>query len=397
MQLRDAVLKRSLGRRVLHHLDSTYRVELNEKACTEIDRALEDAAYAGPGRALVDRLMRQGLITEGPHRGLHERSGAELVSMEVEPIGRCNLDCKHCFVTFSRQKMRDACFDAVLAGAVQLGAVELTFNGGEPLLHPQTLDWLERARAAGLRTQLFTNATLINAALALRLAASRVARVTVSLDGFEAEHDALRGRGAFRKTSAGIRAMVRAGVSVFTTTVVHPGNEARLRELEQFCRRDLGVAGVRLSTVAPLGRARQAPALQLPPQKMQALYADEVARAPGESSPPGPLPCHAGVDKLYVSAAGQVYGCHLFEGSPPLGELPGQTLAEVYAAVQHAPSAVALRAFSVERLAACRGCPALAACQGGCRARAQQLTGDLWGPDLVSCQKRGLTPPRVGS
>lgn len=392
MRLRDVVLKHSLGRRVLHHLDSTYRVEVNQRACLELTRALEDRAYIGAGRSLLDRLAARGLVEDGPGDGLVERTGSDLVSIEVEPIGRCNLDCKHCFVDFSRARMSGTLFAAVLAGAVRLGAVELTFNGGEPLLHPSTLDWLAQARAHGLRTQLFTNATMIDDGLAATLARAQVARVTVSLDGFEAAHDALRGPRAFARTTAGIRALVKAGVSVFTTTVIHPGNEGEVTALRAFCLGDLGVAGVRLSTIAPLGRARTAPELQLPAARLPAIYAEETARQAPAVDASGLLGCRAGVDKLYVSARGHVHGCHLFEGvAPPLGELSEHTLDEIYAGTQRRGGL--FRAFSAQRLTRCQACPALADCRGGCRARAWQLTGDPWGPDAVSCQKRGLPPP----
>lgn len=397
MRLRDAVLKRSLGRRVLHHLDSTYHVEVNDRACAEIARALDDSAYLGPGRGLLDRLAVRGMVAEGEHQGFVERKSSDLVSLEVEPIGHCNLTCRHCFVEPVKERMSDALYAAVLAGAEKLGAVELTFNGAEPLLHPRTVPWLTQARALGLRTQLFTNGTLIDDAVAVALAKARVARVTISLDGFEASHDALRGKGAFAKTTAGIRALLRAGVSVFTTTVVHPGNQAELEALQRFCRADLGVAGVRLSTVAPMGRARSAPELQLLPEAFQELYREE-REARGGALPKGDglLACHAGVDKLYVSARGLVYACHLFEGvATPLGNLADQALPEIHAGVAQSPGGTVLRTFAVDRLTGCLGCPALPECRGGCRARAWQITGDMWGADQVSCSKRGLAPPPV--
>lgn len=397
MRLRDAVLKRSLGRRALHHLNSTYHVEVNDRACAEIARALDDSSYIGPGRGLLDRLAARGMVAEGEHQGFVERGGSDLVSLEVEPIGRCNLTCRHCFVEPTKDRLSDGLFAALLSGAERLGAVELTFNGAEPLLHPRTLPWLTQARAIGLRTQLFTNGTLIDDALAVALAKTRVARVTISLDGFEQAHDALRGQGAFAKTTAGIRALLRAGVSVFTTTVVHPGNEAEVEALRKFCKADLGVAGVRLSTVAAMGRARSAPELQLSPEAFQELYRDE-RETQGSPLPKGDglLSCHAGVDKLYVSARGQVFGCHLFEAvAAPLGDLASQTLPEIHARVAQSPGGTVLRTFALERLTGCQGCPALPECRGGCRARAWQITGDMWGADEVSCLKRGLAPPPV--
>ena len=212
MRLRDAVLKHSLGRTFLHRLSSTYFVELNHRALEEIERSLSHPEVEGPGRALVDRLARQGLVEDGEFVGLPHRRGSDLISLEVEPVGSCNLACRHCFVHFTEATLSEEAFDALLNGAVVLGAVELTFNGGEPLLHPRCLDWIDQVRAHGIRTLLFTNGTLVTEKIAERLGRSGLARVTVSLDGFEAAHDAIRGAGSFDKTTRGIERLVKAGL-----------------------------------------------------------------------------------------------------------------------------------------------------------------------------------------
>ena len=397
MRLRGAVLKRSLGRDVLYHLDSTYQVEVNGAAHAAIETALANPEASGPGRGLVERLAARGLVEDAPFAPIPRREHSDLVHLEVEPMGRCNLACRHCFVKFSHAEMREVVFDAVLEGARALGAVELTLNGGEPLLHPRAVAWLRMAHQAGLRTQLFTNGTLVDDTLARSLVSARVARVTVSLDGFEASHDALRGKGAFGRAVAGIRALVAAGAAVHTTTVVHPGNTAEVEALRRYCLEDLRVRGVRLSTVAPMGRARSAPELQLPAPEFKAFYSAERRGAPSTTAAcAGTLDCRAGTNKLFISAPGRVYGCHLFEAAaPPLGDLSREPLADVYASVGRRPGDEPLRAFSTARLSRCGGCPALDECQGGCRARAWQLSGDMWGPDPVACQKRGVTPPAL--
>lgn len=391
MFLQDAALAEASGKLWLHHLASTYRVEVNEATVAAIEAALAGTERATPaGRALVDRLAQHGMVRTGAFRPIERRPG-ELISLELEPIGSCNLRCRHCFVDFSGDVMTEATFARTLDGARSLGAIELTFNGGEPLLHPRCLGWIEAARAAGFRVLLFTNATRVDPAIACRLAASGLARATVSLDGFEEDHDRLRGAKAFARTVAGIRALVSAGVSVFTTTLVHPDNERSVDALQRFAREELGASGTRTSTIAPLGRAATQPRLLLPPQRLREVYAGQASGATGHSS--GLLPCRAGVDKLYVSAAGAVYACHLFERPDAvLGHVAQQSLAEIHRDVLKTRTGPLLRGFAPSDLKACSTCPALAECRGGCRARAWTLTGDRFGPDPVECQKRGWAP-----
>lgn len=387
MRFRDAVLKSSGGRLTLHHLRSAYSVDLNEATLALITRTLGDPGAAqGAGRTLVEKLARAGVLMEGAPDPLPRRDASEVVSLEIEPIGTCNLECAHCFVSFSGRRMSQATFDAVLEGARALGVVELTFNGGEPLLHPRTLEWIDAARAAGLRVLLFTNATLVTERIARRLAAAGVGRVTVSLDGFEAEHDAIRGAGAFARAVRGIRRLVKAGLTVFTTTMVHDGNRESVEALGRWCREELGVHGLRTSVIAPLGRAKTQPALALAPEAVRKLFAEEK---PGTPSPThGRLPCRAGVDKLFVTAGGDVFPCHLFDTlDAALGNLRERPLAEIAGGVGAARCGQVLTRFDSEHLPECEGCPSLSACLGGCRARAWALSGSAWGRDPMACRK----------
>ena len=392
MRLRHAAVKRSLGRIFLHHLRSSYFVEVNEHALAVLGRALLGSEEDSSGRAMVERLASRGMVEEGPFEPIAERNASPLVALEIEPVGRCNLECTHCFASFSGATMQDDAFAEVLRGAAALGAIEITFNGGEPLLHPRCLEWIEAASAQKLRPLLFTNATLVTERVAQRLQAAGVAKVTVSLDGFAKAHDSIRGPGAFRRAVKGITRLVTAGLCVHVTTMVTPDNETEVASLHEYCRKTLGVSGVRTSTIAPMGRAASRPELQLSPQQFQAVYREEPKKKPRAAT--GFLPCLAGVDKLYVSAAGDVHACHLFDGvGIPLGNVSRQPLASIYAIVPGVWYGRMLHAFDRADLYSCAKCLALAECGGGCRARAWIMSGDPFGADPIACRKRGIAVP----
>lgn len=386
MRIVDAVVKTSARRTTIQPLCSTDAIRVNDRALVEITRALSFPEADGPGRALVQRLEARGLVGPGEPEPWERRDVSDLVSIEVEPVGACNLRCGHCFVDFSGRRMTPEVFDAVLDGARALGAVELGFNGGEPLLHPRTLDFIERARGARLRVVLFTNATRVTAEVADRLADARLAKVAVSVDGLADTHDRLRGPGAYDGAVAGILALTARGVPVQVTVAVHPGNAGEVEALTRRCLDDWGVRWVRLSTIVPMGRA--AGRADLAPD--DALFAQYREPACGtRSAVAGALPCLAGVDKLFVSAGGEVHGCHLFDGAPPLGRLPERTLADIYRAPDD-PAAATVRRFTPDDLTECSGCVALAACQGGCRARALRMGGHAGARDGVACRTLGL-------
>lgn len=392
LHLEQAVLKRSCGRWRLHDLRTGWFADLSEAAVAVLETALAGIEPDDDrGRAMIATLRQRGLLAEGPAALPPLRAGSQLVSLEIEPIGRCNLSCRHCFVTFSRAKMTEALFSDLLDAAERLGVVEITLNGGEPLLHPRCIDWLETIRARHFRALLFTNATRLTDADAERLARASVARVTVSLDGFQAEHDALRGEGAFEAATRGIRALVQRGVPVHTTTMVHPDNFDHLDPFLTFCRSELGVHGTRLSAILPMGRAAEDPDLALASERFRAFYEDPGAKD-HELARTGWLPCRAGVDKLFISAAGLVYPCHLFEDpAARLGDLAQTSLEALYHGISSSALAPLLQHFEHEALTECQGCPDLDACGGGCRARALTMRHDAWAADPIACARRGQT------
>lgn len=397
MRIVDAVVKTSAGRTTIQSLVSPDFVRVNERALVEITRALSwpDATgpdTSSPGAPLVERLSARGLVEIGEPAPWERRDVSDLLSVELEPVGACNLKCGHCFVEFSQRRMSPEVFEAALEGAQALGAVEVSFNGGEPLLHPRTLEYIERARAARMRVQLFTNATRIGPALADRLADARLAKVAVSLDGFAESHDRLRGRHAFARAVAGLRLLTDRNVPVQVTVAVHAGNAAEVDALVRTCLEDWGVRWVRLSTIAPLGRAAGRPDLS-PDAALFAEYQEPAAcvSAPVE----GALPCLAGVDKLFVGAGGEVHGCHLFDAAPPLGRLPDRSLVDIYR-TPDGPTADVLHRFESAALDDCAGCTALVACRGGCRARAFRSGGHLGAIDPVACRTHGVAAPTLG-
>lgn len=121
----------------------------------------------------------------------------------VEVTGACNLACATCIrhawdeplghMPLARYTRLLDGLSAVAHSPVQPFTVSLS-GFGEPLVHPEFLAFVGLARARGLRVEIITNGTLLDAALARELIALGVAQVTVSMDGGdEAAYAAIRG------------------------------------------------------------------------------------------------------------------------------------------------------------------------------------------------------------
>lgn len=154
-----------------------------------------------------------------------------------ELTAKCNLKCCHC---------RAEAQDDVVAGELstaqilevarsirKTGDPIMILTGGEPLVRK---DFFEIAReCVGMfsRVALATNGTLVDDAMARRIAEVGIKRVSVSLDGATAAtHDKFRGvPGSFEATLRGYDAMARAGLSLQVNATVARHNLGEVEAL----------------------------------------------------------------------------------------------------------------------------------------------------------------------
>lgn len=188
--------------------------------------------------------------------------------------GRCNLECRHCYMDGSprrREQLPLEWVKAALREAPALGIGSLFLTGGEPLLHAG-FDDVARAAAAvhGLMTTVCTNATLVKPGHAEQFAGHGF-QVHVSIDGEPGFHDAFRGMdGAFRRAERGIGLLVRAGVPLTITTTVSRANFEQFPRTAQWAV-DVGATRLLVQPLLDLGRAGAIRDQRLSTEQLNAL------------------------------------------------------------------------------------------------------------------------------
>ncbi len=154
-------------------------------------------------------------------------------------IRRCNLTCKHCYsisadTDFPGELSTEEVFP-VMDDLRAFGVPVLILSGGEPLLRPDIFEISARAKAMRFYVGLSSNGTLIDAAMADRIAQVGYDYVGISLDGIGATHDTFRRKhGAFEASLAGMRRCRERGLKVglrFTLTLDNAGELPNLLRL----------------------------------------------------------------------------------------------------------------------------------------------------------------------
>jgi MoaA/NifB/PqqE/SkfB family radical SAM enzyme len=132
----------------------------------------------------------------------------------------CNLACLHCIEESGPGKaFRDELSREEVLGVIdQLMDHEvpyLSFSGGEPMLHPNFFEMVERVTSRGSQLKIETNGHYLMPEACARLKDLGVKAVQVSLDGAtSATFGRMRVRGEFDKTVEGIRNLAAAGVPI---------------------------------------------------------------------------------------------------------------------------------------------------------------------------------------
>ena len=329
-----------------------------------------------------------------------------------ESTARCNLACAHCrrldvAEAAAREDLTTDEFRAVLDSTATLGRPIIVFSGGEPLMRNDWQELAAHAASLGLPTALATNGTLVDEALARRIAAAGFRRVSVSLDGADAAtHDAFRRvDGSFDRALAGIAALRSVGAAVQVNATIAAHNVEQLDGLYALAV-SVGAEALHLFLLVPVGcgveieRTHQLPArryeqvlewildrqeaggLELKATCAPHYYrlAAQRGRALGHSRG-----CLGGLAVAFVSHKGEVFPC----GYLPVqcGSVRERPFAEIW---RDSDVFGDLRDF--ERLKGkCGRCDFKGIC-GGCRARAYALTGDYLAAE-PACTYR---PPRPG-
>ncbi len=174
----------------------------------------------------------------------------------------CNLRCTYCYngKKFHRPMPVDTMKQAVqLALSQRPPSLDVSFFGGEPLLHPdlvaETIAYVEQTISSApvrprLRYVMNTNGTLLDDRILGLLSPPHPFTVYVSLDGPAEIHDAHRWdeeqRGSFATVAANVQRLRKADVRLCLVAVVRPESARHLGDISRTLMQQ-GAAHVTLS------------------------------------------------------------------------------------------------------------------------------------------------------
>lgn len=151
-------------------------------------------------------------------------------TMMIALTSKCQCSCRHCGITKvpqSKQKeLSSQEIFALIDNASKFNVRAITFSGGEPLLVPNLLKYIEKGKKQHLIVTLDTNGFLLKELMVQQLKKVKLDYIGVSLDASNArEHNRLRGvEGIFEKAVEGIKLCRDYGIRCFISTYVMKDN-----------------------------------------------------------------------------------------------------------------------------------------------------------------------------
>ena len=268
---------------------------------------------------------------------------------------RCNMRCRHCGSDCKQDSLKPdmpaADFLKVIDDItphVDPHHTFIIFTGGEALLRPDIEEVGLELYRRGFPWGLVTNGYLLTPQRLETLMAAGMHSITVSLDGFEAEHNWIRRHDhSFQRAEAAVKLLVAEDDLLWDiVTCVNPRSYARLDEFKNYLVA-LGVPRWRVFTIFPMGRAAGDPELQLTDAqfcgtldfiertrqegRIEVSYACEGFLGPYERKVRNQFfTCRAGVDVASVLVDGSISGCTSIRSNFSQGNIYRDSLWDVW-------------------------------------------------------------------
>lgn len=313
-----------------------------------------------------------------------------LLSLELEMTHACNLRCLYCYSGAGRPLPRELTPDDIRDVVCQAADIAVRkiviLGGGEPLVYPQLPELIEFVRRKGIAVEVFTNGTLIDAAMARRLYRNNVS-VVVKRNSQSAEiQDFLAGvPGTFARIEQGLAALFEMGYPNAThglgiQTVICRANYDELPLLWSWARARRIQPYFECMTIK--GRASFHPELGVGMKDLETLFrrlSDIDRETFGIHWTPHPplagAACTRHLYSILVRANGDVCPCVGVDIA--MGNIRRERLADI---VGTHPVLKDLRSIYTTIKGPCRTCHFNGKCYG-CRGNAFELTDDYLASD----------------
>ena len=204
----------------------------------------------------------------------HQKQDHILRVVAWETTRRCELQCRHCRGSARNQDYPDELSTEegmrLIDDIASFAKPILILTGGEPMTRPDIYDLARHATDSGLRVAMAPCGPLINPKTANLMKQSGIQKISISIDGSDAEtHDTFRGvSGAFESATMGTIYAKEAGIEFQINTTVTRHNISQLSALLKLAE-NLGASAFDVFFLVPTGRGAALKEMEISPDEYE--------------------------------------------------------------------------------------------------------------------------------
>lgn len=363
---------------VVENLDKRELARKENVTLAYLDTAIELASADGILLKPPSKLIRCEPHRTDGHGSQEKFMAAQVFTLQCHITQACDLNCRHCYDRSSRKSLSlseaKQVFDQLYDFCQSKGVYgQVSFSGGNPLLHPDFFDIYSEAARRGFMTAILGNPTTPEILEKIK-AIQEPEFYQVSLEGMPDHNDYIRGKGFFNRVmhfldelrATGIYSMVMLTLTRDNLDQVLPLAELLRGRVDLFTFNRLSMVGEGSRLLTPekeefatflhkyLETGKNNPVMGLKDNLINIIRHREGEKLFGGCAGYG---CGAAFNFIALLPDGEVHACRKFNS--PIGNIHHQSIADIYASRK----AETYRQGPSE----CRGCPIRHVC-GGCLA-----------------------------
>jgi radical SAM protein with 4Fe4S-binding SPASM domain len=322
------------------------------------------------------------------------RKEHRLLSVHWEITYRCNERCTHCYLDVmppSSQvpgELNTEEAKRVVDELANLGALTITFSGGEVFLRKDIFEISDYARRKGFAIRFFTNGILIKPEIADKIAAVKPVVVELSVYGRDAAtHDSItQVPGSWDLTMRAVHLLLERKIRCIIKTPVMKENIHQINDLRQMAK-ELGITFQYDLTIIPKHTGDLTPLKHRPSDDQLLNFLRE--RVSPETWHLYPQNddfrfCSIGMNSLSVSPYGEIYTC--VGARVSAGNVRQQPLGNIW---QESPVWQETTNLTLSNLPVCHTCELRQFCVR-CHGTAAYEDGDMLGCSSVAYREARL-------
>jgi len=160
------------------------------------------------------------------------------ISVTIELLTRCNLDCEHCYLPeHNNLGLNTGKLKEILSELRNMGVMNISFTGGEIFLRDDLFELIDYARALFMRVFLMSNGTILTIEQAERLSKLSIAEFSTTLFSLEQQiHDRITRRdGSLERLLANLQLLKDNNIRVRIKTPIMQSNVNSIKDIRSYC------------------------------------------------------------------------------------------------------------------------------------------------------------------